>query len=187
MRKIVHAGILFLVFSGACAMGAHAQTEKGDWLIGGILDLNTSSENTSFEFSPNAGYFVVNNLAIGANMQISYDELGNLKVNSFGIGPFVRYYFTDAKIKPFFMSDMNFLNRKITTSSGSNTETAFNYFLGGGAAFFINENVAVEGILGYDHTKVSDEDGSGGLRLRIGFQVYLNRHQVRNVRSSITR
>jgi hypothetical protein len=184
---MAHIGILFVVFSISLGAGVHAQTEKGDWLIGGILDLNTSSENTNFEFSPNAGYFVINNLAIGANMQISYDKLGNLEVSSFGIGPFARYYFTDAKIKPFFLGDMNFLNQKISTSAGSNTETAFNYFLGGGAAVFINENVAIEGILGYDHTKVSDEDGSGGLRLRVGFQFYLNRRQARNVRSSITR
>jgi hypothetical protein len=187
MRKMVQTGILFFVFSIALVVGVQAQTEKGDWLVGGILDLNTSSENTSFQFSPNAGYFVINNLAVGANLQISYDKLGSLKVNSFGVGPFVRYYFTDAKIKPFFTGDMNFLNRKITTNIGSNTESAFNYFLGGGAAIFINENVAIEGILGYDHTKVSDEDGSGGLRLRVGFQVYLNRHQVRNVRSTISK
>lgn len=164
-----------------------AQTEKGDWLVGGILDLNTAKNSTTFNFSPNAGYFIVNNLAIGGNLVFAYDKLGDTRVNTFGIGPFVRYYFTDEKVRPFFAGDMTFERLKFETSQGSSTEDAFSWFLGGGAAFFINENVAVDGIIGYAHSKVSDEDGSGGLRLRVGFQVYINRSQVQSVRSSLSR
>lgn len=163
------------------------QTEKGDWLVGGLLDLNTAKNSTTFNFSPNAGYFLVDNLAIGGNLVFAYDKLGDLKVTTFGIGPFVRYYFTDDKVRPFFAGDMTFEKRKFETTQGSNTEDAFSWFLGGGAAFFINENVAVDGIIGYSHSKVSDEEGSGGLRLRVGFQVYINRSQVQSVRSSLSR
>lgn len=165
--------------------GLLAQTQKHDWLIGGVLEINTAKNNTRVEFSPNVGYFIVDNLAIGAKMIIAYDQLGDLKVTSFGVGPFARYYFTDDKIKPFFAADFDYQNQKFTTSQGSSTENAFNYFLGGGAAFFINENVAVEGLLGYRHTKVKEQEGNGGLNFRVGFQVYLNRHQVQDVKSKI--
>jgi hypothetical protein len=164
---------------------AEAQTQKGDWLVGGLLDLNTAKNSTTFEFSPNVGYFILENLAIGGTLVYSYDKLGDLKVTSFGIGPFMRYYFGDTKIRPFFAGDMTFEKQKFTTTAGSSTEDAFNWFLGGGAAFFINENVAVDGLLGYGHSKVSDEDGSGGLRLRVGFQVYINRNQAESVRSTL--
>jgi hypothetical protein len=186
--RIVRVISMIVVLCGSiCAGAASAQTEKGDWLVGGLLDLNTAKNSTTFNFSPNAGYFLANNLAIGGNLVFAYDKLGDLKVTTFGIGPFVRYYFTDDKVRPFFAGDMTFEKRKVEQTVGSFTEDAFSWFLGGGAAFFINENVAVDGLLGYAHSKVSDEDGSGGLRLRVGFQVYINRSQVQSVRSSLSR
>ncbi len=154
-------------------------------MIGGLLQLNTASNNTTIEFSPNAGYFLFDNFALGAKLVTSYDELGDLNVTSLGVGPFARYYFGKTNIKPFVAADCDFQNQKIKTSVGSSTENAFNFFLGGGAAFFINENVAVETILGYRHTKVNNEEGNGGLNLKVGFQIYINRHQVQSVKSSI--
>ncbi len=187
MRIVRLISMIALLCGRVFAGDVSAQTEKGDWLVGGLLDLNTAKNSTTFNFSPNAGYFLANNLAIGGNLVFAYDKLGDLKVTTFGIGPFVRYYFTDDKVRPFFAGDMAFEKRKIEQAAGSNTEDAFSWFLGGGAAFFINENVAVDGLLGYAHSKVSDEDGSGGLRLRVGFQVYINRSQVQSVRSSLSR
>jgi hypothetical protein len=177
--------IIFILL--LCPGFLKAQTEKGDWLVGGLLDLNTAKNSTTFEFSPNAGYFVLDNLAIGGNLVFAYDKFGDLKATTFGIGPFARYYFTDSKIRPFFAGDMTFEKIKFTTTVGSSTEDAFSWFLGGGAAFFINENVAVDGLIGYAHSKVSDEEGTGGLRLRVGFQVYINRHQVESVRSTLSK
>jgi len=72
---------------------ANAQTKKGDWLVGGLLELNTAKNNTSIEFSPNAGYFVLDNFALGAKLIIAYEQLGDLNITSFGVGPFARYYF----------------------------------------------------------------------------------------------
>ena len=178
-----------LLLTAACGTGlkVQGQTDRGDWLIGGQLELNTAKSSTTVQFSPNAGFFVAKNFAIGGNIIYSYNKLGALKVSGFGIGPFVRYYFTEEKVRPFFAGDMTFEKRKFSTSLGSSTEDAFSWFLGGGAAFFINENVAVDGLLGYAHSKVTDEEGGGGLRFRVGFQVYINRHQVQSVRSSLSK
>jgi Outer membrane protein beta-barrel domain len=167
------------------SLQANAQTSKGDWLIGGLLELNTAKNNTTFEFSPNAGYFLLDNFALGAKLVFAYNELGDLNVTSFGIGPFARYYFSKKNIKPFLAADFDYQNQKFKTSIGSSTENAFNFFLGGGVAFFINENVAVETLLGYKHNKVKEEEGSGGVNLKVGFQVYLSRHQVQSVKSTI--
>jgi hypothetical protein len=182
-KRILTAAAILLNF--CCLNAINAQTFKHDWLVGGVLDINTAKNNTGIEFSPNAGYFIIDNLAIGAKMIISYNQLGDLKVTSFGAGPFMRYYFTAAKIKPFFAAEFDYQNQKFSTGTGSSTENAFNYFLGGGAAFFINENVAIEAILGYGHTSVKNDEGSGGLNFRVGFQVYLGRHQVESVKSTI--
>ena len=181
-KNLLRCACIMAIF--AAGNRVEAQTAKGDWLVGGLLDLNTAKNSTTFEFSPNVGYFILNNLAIGGTLVYAYDKLGDLKVTSFGIGPFTRYYFGETKIRPFFAGDMTFEKQKFTTNAGSSTEDAFSWFLGGGAAFFINENVAVDGLLGYGHTKVTDKEGSAGLRLRIGFQVYITRNQASNVRST---
>ena len=169
----------------ASLTGLKAQTEKGDWLVGGQLQLNTAKNSSTIEFSPDFGFFVIDNLAIGGRLSTNYSKLGDVKVTSLGVGPFARYYFTNEKVRPFFTGDMEFLNRKVSSPGSSTTENAFAYLLGGGAAIFINENVALEAVLGYKNTKVKNQDGNGGLNIRIGFQVYLNGKQVRDVRSRI--
>jgi hypothetical protein len=185
-KKVIQRSFCVTLYLLLC-MQTNAQTSKGDWLIGGLLQLNTAKNNTTIEFSPNAGYFLFDNFALGAKLVTSYEELGDLKVTSLGVGPFARYYFGKTNIKPFVAADCDFQNQKIKNSVGSSTENAFNFFLGGGAAFFINENVAVETILGYRHTKVNNEEGNGGVNLKVGFQIYINRHQVQSVKSSISK
>ena len=169
---------LLLTLSMLCSFIVFSQTEKGDWLVGGTLELNTAENNTTVTFSPNAGYFFMNNFAGGAQLNFSYTELGQVKATIFGIGPFVRYYFLQNKVRPFVAGDWSFESRKLKTNLGESTETGSSFFLGGGCAFFINENVALEGLMGYKRTKVENNDGQGGFNFKFGFQVYINRGQV---------
>jgi len=178
MKKI----LLALILSVGLII-AKAQTEKGDWMVGGGFRLNTSDNNTVIAFTPNAGAFIINNLALGANLEFSYVKLTDRKTTSFGIGPFVRYYFTNANVRPILHGSLNFLSSKTKiTGLGSSSDTGLNFFLGGGAAIFISDQVSIDGLLGYDHTKYKDFDGSGGFAMTIGFQVYLLKRQMDKVR-----
>lgn len=168
-----------LLISGmALHLSASAQTEQGGWLAGGNLELNTARNNARINISPMAGYFLRNNLAAGANVLIDYNKLGDVKSTAFGIGPFVRYYFGTGTLRPLVHGNLNFTSNKTKTPLSSNTYTGTNYFLGGGAAAFINRNVALETLAGYDHTAIENQDGTGGFKLKVGFQVYLSRAQV---------
>lgn len=60
--------IIAVIFLTAIFYTANAQTEKGDWLIGGRVDLNTGENSTQIRFNPGAGVFVINNLAIGGEL-----------------------------------------------------------------------------------------------------------------------
>lgn len=178
MKKI----LLTLALSAGLII-ANAQTEKGDWMVGGGFRLNTSDKNTEITLNPNAGLFIINNLALGGNFSFSYNKVEDDKITAFGIGPFVRYYFTNANVRPILHGHLNFISAKRNLSGiGSNTNTGLNYFLGGGAAIFLNDQVSIDGLLGYDHTKFNDFDGSGGFAMTIGFQVYLLKHQMDKVR-----
>ena len=131
MKKI----LLALTFiSGAII--ANAQTEKGDWMVGGGFQLNTSENDTRIALSPNAGLFVISNLAIGCNLLFDYSKNGDNKRTDFGIGPFVRYYFTKTNIRRILQGSFNFLSSRNKTPLTSNTENGTSYFLGGGHRCF---------------------------------------------------
>lgn len=177
MKKI----LLSLAFTIIVA-ATYAQTDKGDWMLGGNFQLNTSDNNTQIALTPNAGLFVIDKLAIGGNLLIDYSKIGNNKRTDFGIGPFVRYIFTNANVRPILHGSLNFLSSRVKTSLVSNTENGISYFLGGGAAIFISDQVSIDGIMGYSHAKYADFDGSGGFALTIGFQVYILKRQMDRVR-----
>ena len=161
-------------------VSANAQTKQNDWMVGGNFRLNTSDNNTQIAFTPNAGIFVVNNLAIGGNFTLSYSKSGNNKTTSFLVGPYARYYFTteEQKVRPIVQGNFNYLSSKIKVGNNvSSTNTGSNYFLGGGAAMFISNDVSIDALAGYDHTKYKNFDGGGGFAFNIGFQVYINRVQ----------
>jgi outer membrane protein len=179
MKKIILAILLSGVF-----ITVNAQTEKGDWIVGGRIDLNTSDNNTHIGFSPNGAYFLINNLAIGGNLMIDYSKSGDNKVTNLGIGPFARYYFTQAMARPLLQASVDYISRQIKDPIFSSTNNGVNIFIAGGLAVFINENVAIEVLAGYSNTKYKGFDGSGGFNLGIGFQVYLKKGQVDRLRGN---
>ncbi len=176
--------VAFFVLSVSFSVISCAQTSQGDWMVGGFFRINTSENNTLVGLTPSAGAFVINNLAFGGNLTLNFSKTGDEKNSSFGIGPFARYYFTNANVRPLFHSNLNFLTNKTTIGNVSNRNTGINYFLGGGAAIFISEHVSIDILMGYDHIKLKNFDGSGGFAFNAGFQVYLHKHQVERVRGT---
>lgn len=176
MKKI----LLALVLSIAVIL-ANAQTDKGDWMVGGSFRLNTAKSNTTIGLTPNAGLFIIRNLAVGGNIGFSYSKFGSNKTTDFRVGPFVRYYFTQADVRPIVHGAFNYLNSRIKNIT-SNTDKGINFFVGAGAAIFLNDQVSLDALLGYDHNKLKGFDGNGGFAMTIGFQVYLLKDQVDKVR-----
>src|SRR5690348_13806033 len=105
--------IFVMVLSLAMANLVEAQTTSGNMMLGGTLDLsstkyeNSATNSSSIYFSPSFGYFVADNLAVGASITIGNNTsgTGNAKTvfSSFGVGPFARYYkFTSSENFAFF-------------------------------------------------------------------------------------
>ena len=172
MKKIV---ITLLLTAGIVSV--KAQTDQGDWMVGGGFRLNTGETNTTIGLTPNAAAFIVRNLAVGGNIGFEYNKFGDNKSTYFSIGPFLRYYFTQADVRPILQGSFNYIVRK-----ENSTEKGINYFLGAGAAIFLNEQVSLDAVMGYHHTKLKDFDGDGGFAFTIGFQVYLLKRQVEKIR-----
>ena len=183
MKKNVCSLLLaFLAFG----LAASAQTEKGSWLVGGNVNLNTAKNTTAIGFTPMAGYFLINNFAVGANLNFNYNKDVVAKTTRFGVGPFARYYLGTMNIRPFAHANINFTSTNTKNgSAASSTATGSEFFIGGGLAAFINRNVAIEGLAGYTSNTIAHQGSYGGFGLRIGFQVYLSRYQVASLKTGM--
>jgi hypothetical protein len=175
--------LVFILLIGLAGL-AKAQTSNGDWMVGGNISLNTNDNNTQINFTPTAGAFVINNLAVGGEFLLDYSKTGNIKETQFGIGPFVRYYFTNANVRPIMQGSFGYISDRNKINNTSSTNNGVHYFLGGGAAIFISHQVSLDILMGYDHIKLTDFDGSGGFKLGVGFQVYLLKRQVDRLRGN---
>jgi outer membrane protein W len=179
MKKMMFASALTLL-----AVVTKAQTQEGDWLIGGNLNFSAAKQNTQFGIDPDAGYFFADNFAAGASIGFNYVKLGDTKYTAFSAGPFARYYAGNMEkpFRPFLHTEIKFGTQK-TTGESSASSTAF--YLAPGASYFINKNVAVEALAGYQNSKVKGSSSSGGFLLKVGFQIYLSKRQVRELRKKM--
>lgn len=181
MKHSIFSALLLLA-----AATLHAQTEKGDVLVGGNLGFQTGENASQFNLSPNVGVFVANNFAVGAALNINSSKQGILRTSTFGLGPFARYYFGQTMTKPFLVTEFNFLSSSIKTGENARiSNNGFGWLLGLGFAAFVNESVAVEAVSGYNFNKFKDVEGSGGFALRLGFQVYLGRGSTSALRTNV--
>lgn len=179
MKKLV----LFVALI-AMSAGAFAQTSAGSLYAGGGLNFSTTTGNTQgngatvdkpvqtqIGISPNVGYFISDNLAVGASIGVNYSGTNNkannnkTKTTSFNVGPFARMYFP--------MGDnfyaygqasvgVGFGNSK---AIGGNTTVTVNkmssvYFsVTPGVTFFPSEKVGIDfglRLLSFNHTQNTD-------------------------------
>ena len=198
MKKVSLFCLSMLAFASA-----FGQFNQGRMMVGGSGTFsvttdkdkvgNTSVVNgtsVSIGLTPQFGYFIMDNLAVGGQLQISASSFnrreGDSESSSFTstIGPFARYYFGPGIITE---AGFGFGTRsfKFTSGNGTTTETDYvlsSLHLGLGYAFFLNDNVAVEPMLVYrtNSARVVDSDPKaknidGGVYLQVGFQIYLGK------------
>ncbi len=180
----------------------YAQTEKGNILLGGGIDLsNTTYERESFSnqetfslnFNPKLSYFILDNLALGITLPISYSKQNSNnndnKTTSISIGPALRYYFTFDRLAIFpelrysagggNLDGPYFDISQGNVVSGTIKFKQSNFNAGLGLAYFLNKNIAFETILSYNKIKTEYDNDSysdletSSLGLDIGFQIYL--------------
>jgi hypothetical protein len=224
MKKVT----LFTVILCAISFGVlNAQTNQGKVLIGvsstlslagagsELMNLGYSSmteksdaddfvesepfKMTSINLLPKAGYFVIENLALGLDAKISMSmekEAGDSDKSStrvFSVGPFARYYIPTSKVLPFFeiSGSIGAINYKYDYADNSNWEdteykSGVISFGGGiGLAAPLGEKVTIDILAGYDSITVKDKEDNddnyrsaiGTLGLKIGFTILLGSNE----------
>ena len=191
MPKILTALVGLLFYN--CAIG---QITKGNWMMGGNGNFTKSVQTapdfdvrtTTITLSPNNGYFLADQFAVGARLKLDYNHRTYRNVESketwWFVGPYVRYYIlnNDRIVNFFTEADFQFhLNKHKATASGggynSDSKTGFgSYSLSLGTAIFLNSSVAIEGAFNYERIP-KDDDGIkvNNFGFRIGFQIHLEK------------
>jgi outer membrane protein len=200
MKKLLQTTILVALV--VLSVDSFGQTTKGKVFMSGNSDLsmifgkskvkdNNGSKNDGSEFSfnlnPQIGYFVIDNLAVGAGLPISfasYKSSGsnpdNEKISSVVFSPFAQYYFGSGKVKPFGYATVGFGSQKdVYDPNVGATQTdkagVFTFTIGAGAAIFLNDNVSFDAGLGYQSTatkaKENNPDDSKTINSGFGLSV----------------
>ncbi|KAF2326116.1 MAG: hypothetical protein REI96_09835 [Flavobacterium nitrogenifigens] len=168
MKKIVLAAIAVMGFGFA---NAQEQTAKGKWLIeantgfGAVNVGNTSFQlssedgETTWGIGAEAGYFVMDNLAVKAGL--GYNDLGHSQ-NSFAYKVGAKYYLLD-KFP---------LEASYTGASTKNADENPSYVgLQGGYAWFVGKNVSVEPGIRYN-ISLNDDYYKSVFQFNIGFALH---------------
>ena len=130
-----------------------------------------------WSFTPAAGYFIANNLAVGLQLSVSsasekengdkYTETTTMLL------PFARLYFGKSNVKPFVQAAVGPGWQKWGYDE-KETGNITGYELGGGLAVFINQSISLDFSLGYASatTKLDDwKTTAKGIGGNIGFSI----------------
>jgi hypothetical protein len=181
--------LFFVVLLSLFSVSAlYSQTEKGKISIGGQTNLNFSTLSTKytyqtrFNMSPQVGYFIMNRMLIGFQVPVSfsketihdfglYSGSENIKT-TMELTPFLSYYFSTGKLKPYISTKAGFGSEKSKISTSTTESSIFSYGGGVGLACFLNERVSLNYYIGY-LSMTTREDETRGLESDIGISVYL--------------
>ncbi|WP_407478032.1 acyloxyacyl hydrolase [Elizabethkingia anophelis] len=175
-KKLMVCGLVIIGFA------ASAQTKKGNWVVAGSTTLGFDNTSTTlkkgsfsidgpkvnkFTITPSAGYFVINNLSVGLDLEYTstatkYDN-GKYTTNAFGILPTATYYFTKNKvIKPYLGAGIGYSSitdkEEYRNSTDQNTMDGFAWKLKGGIAYFLKKNIAAD--LGLSYSQFSSKNNN---------------------------
>ena len=206
--------ILFTICALIVATPLFGQIPRGTSTIGGSIsgarhkgqrsyDASYSTKKmemktTTLSVTPSYGYFVVNNLCIGINVNLSTNNWRGKPIDSpelksdswsIGAGPQVRYYLPlDSKLYAYGAASYSWHTAKADYAEltavdgirGSIDSKSTQLDAGLGLSYFINPRTAVETGVAYTQIKNNSEDNlaevtqkTKRLALNIGFRIFL--------------
>lgn len=177
MKKL----LLSIALLGGVIFTSQAQTDKGDFILGGNVSFNTiktdaPGANSAYDFSiiPNVGYFVGDNIAVGTGIGYQASRLDEAsafgKTEAFVIAPFGRYYtpisnnfkFFGQLSVPMAFGNVKAIDENLDTGSKTGSSTSIGVALSPGLVYFPSNKIGLEfAINGLSYNNYSIEDGDG--------------------------
>ena len=167
-RSFLTMMVAFLIAQGVTAQSVN----QGAWMIGGTAGFASqkfkdADESTTFlDISPLAGYYVIDNLAVGLGVSFTSVSFDGESTSTTSLSPFARYYV----FNPFF------LQAGVDLGLDEGAGTAFTAALG--YSWFLNNSVAIEPALFYSsYGAEGDANDYSIFGLSIGVQAFLGRNE----------
>ena len=185
MKKVLLSAVALLAFGFANAQEeekGNGGFAKGDVFVSGAVTLGSAKTGdfkaNAFEIAPKVGYFVTENIAVGASVgfqSLKWDDGAADVTNSgLGLGAFGRYYMAPAsQFSVFGELAAGFGSDKTEDALGNETKyNGFGINAGVGVSYFLNSNFAIEAGwagLGYNSRKadVSGADAVNSFGLNV--------------------
>ena len=174
MKKIILSAAAIFAFGFANAQDKKESSEgfaKGDVFVSGAVTLSSKKtgelKENSFEFEPKVGYFVSENIAVGAKLGFGTMKNENaagttLDKTSFTVGAFGRYYFTPAsKFSLFANLGVDYTGEKDKNIEPNEDTKILGLGLGLGLHYFVSSNFAIEAGVGALSYESNDNGGDG--------------------------
>jgi outer membrane protein len=194
MKKLLSICVL----AAGIASYAQAQTTAGNMMIGGTFGYRSEKEEQPLEdtktntltFAPQFGYFVADNLAVGANLILESEKVEDDKTTTLFFEPFGRYYMFTSNDKFAFYAEagLGFGSQKFEPDGGDEVKgSIFRFRISPGFSYFFNEKWALDMELsGISYTSVNpntdsdaDDDkvntfefGVSSLQPQLGFRYF---------------
>jgi hypothetical protein len=149
------------------------------------LTMQKGFQNTyNLELNPKSGVFILNNIALGASVNLGVEGHQGYRAINYGVSPFARLFFgrettsdRGRKILPFVEAGVGYggANSKLTDDNGNTIKASTNgprVYVLPGVDLFLNRHVAVE--LGLEYLFIGGKPDAHILGLNIGFQIFLS-------------
>ena len=149
--------------------------------LNGIDD--STSNRSSYSISPTVGYFLIDNLVVGAGVNFSgfksertssgeFSSESEFRGRSISFAPFARYYFNTGKIKPYVSTSVGFgssrsrsenitvINDVLTLFDNESKRRSTIYTIVGGAAYFLTKDVSLDMGVRYTNSTFKGESSN---------------------------
>lgn len=166
---------LFLFSSAAEAQNAR-ETRKDNIMFGlsGSGQLSRGDNILFGELAPNVGVFIKDRILVGGSLQYALVRYnGKNHHTSLGLYPMARYYFKGLQAHRFFLHGEAGYHRR---TAEEYLRHGFGATGGPGIAYFLNQFVALEGVLRFGAHQYTNGTTNMELGFRFGAQFYLNPH-----------
>jgi hypothetical protein len=173
----------------AISFSAKAQIQQGNVLVGSTfsnISLGLNSPHVfDFNITPEAAWFVKDNLALGGYVNLGIATAKNSNTTTtYGVGGLGRYYTgSDVSVLKhgrFFAEGTVGLGGTNVSDGGGNTN-GLNIGIGPGFAYFVTPNIGLETLLKYEGLAgFGSQSYQSTLVLGFGLQVYLPGKKIAN-------
>lgn len=151
------------------------------------IGLQSGNTDLSLSINPKVGYFIQDNIAIGATVKLGFATDAARNQINYGIGAFGRYYIGDKRA--ILMKHSRFFVEVDAGIVGDNTKpkgqksittNGLGLGLGPGVAYFITPNIGLEALLKYNlGVGFGSSTTTNKFSFGIGFQIYLPTKKAR--------